>query len=185
MTQPTASPTLDTLFKRILARQPDALALVDPPNKQRVTGQPPKRLTYAQADRMISSLAAHFVESGLPSNSVIAVQLPNTIEFALTGQIARLTGRGTKSISVADHGPHVDAVNFPDAAFVELTVAIPSLSKTATIKRKVSAPNKPVITPNDADVVAVFEEIAAGSPIATAKRKTRRACPIRFRSSAT
>ncbi len=84
MTQPTASPTLDTLFKRVLARQPDALALVDPPNKQRVTGQPPKRLTYAQADRMISSLAAHFVESGLPSNSVIAVQLPNTIEFALT-----------------------------------------------------------------------------------------------------
>ncbi|WP_291842004.1 class I adenylate-forming enzyme family protein [Bradyrhizobium sp.] len=84
MTQPTASPTLDTLFKRILSRRPDALALVDPPNKLRVTGQRPKRLTYAQADRMISSLAAHFVESGLPTNSVIAVQLPNTIEFALT-----------------------------------------------------------------------------------------------------
>ena len=84
MTQPTASPTLDTLFKRNLARQPDALALVDPLNKQRVTGQPPKRLTFAQADRMISSLASHFIESGLPSNSVLAVQLPNTIEFALT-----------------------------------------------------------------------------------------------------
>ncbi len=84
MTQPTASPTLDTLFKRNLARQPDALALVDPLNKQRITGQPPKRITFAQADRMISSLAAHFIESGLPSNSVIAVQLPNTIEFALT-----------------------------------------------------------------------------------------------------
>ena len=84
MTQPTASPTLDTLFKRNLARQPDALALVDPLNKQRITGQPPKRLTFAQADRMISSLSAHFIESGLPANSVIAVQLPNTIEFALT-----------------------------------------------------------------------------------------------------
>ena len=84
MTQPTASPTLDTLFKRNLARQPDALALVDPLNKQRVTGQPPKRLTFAQADRMISSLSAHFIESGLPANSVIAIQLPNTIEFALT-----------------------------------------------------------------------------------------------------
>ena len=84
MTQPSASPTLDTLFKRSLARQPDALALVDPVNKQRITGQKPKRLTYAQADRVISSLAAHFVESGLPANSVIAVQLPNTIEFALT-----------------------------------------------------------------------------------------------------
>ena len=54
MTQPAASPTLDTLFKRSLARQPDALALVDPVNKQRVTGQKPKRLTYAQADRMVS-----------------------------------------------------------------------------------------------------------------------------------
>jgi hypothetical protein len=82
--QPIASPTLDTLFKRILAREPDALALVDPINKQRVTGTAPKRLTYAQADRAISSLAAHFIESGLPANSVIAVQLPNTIEFALT-----------------------------------------------------------------------------------------------------
>src|SRR4026208_1406580 len=71
--QPPASPMLDTLFKRNLARQPDALALVDPPNKQRITGQPPKRLTFAQADRMISSLAAHFIESGLPANSVIAV----------------------------------------------------------------------------------------------------------------
>ena len=84
MTQPAASPTLDTLFRRGLARQPEALALVDPANKQRITGQPPKRLTFAQADRMISSLAAHFIESGLPANSVIAVQLPNTIEFALT-----------------------------------------------------------------------------------------------------
>ena len=43
VTHPNASPTLDVLFRRILARQPDALALVDPPNKQRITGQPPKR----------------------------------------------------------------------------------------------------------------------------------------------
>ena len=84
VTQPAASPTLDTLFQRSLTRQPDTLALVDPVNKQRITGQKPKRLTYAQADRVISSLAAHFIETGLPANSVIAIQLPNTIEFALT-----------------------------------------------------------------------------------------------------
>ena len=84
MTQPTASPTLDTLFKRVLSRRPDALALIDPANKPRITGEAPRHLTYAQADKMISSLAAHFIESGLPANSVIAVQLPNTVEFALT-----------------------------------------------------------------------------------------------------
>src|SRR5262245_20494413 len=92
VTHPNASPTLDVLFQRILVRQPDALALIDPLNKQRVTGQPPKRLTFAQADRAVSALAAHFIESGLPANSVIAVQLANTIEFALTALAAYRAG---------------------------------------------------------------------------------------------
>src|SRR5207244_12946397 len=92
MTPPNASPTLDALFQRILPRKPDAPALLDPINKQRITGQPPKRLSYREADRAISALAAHFVESGLPANSIIAVQLPNTIEFALTVLAAHRAG---------------------------------------------------------------------------------------------
>jgi hypothetical protein len=92
VTQTSPSPTLDGLFRRILARQPDRLALIDPSNKARVTGQAPKRLTFAQADRAISALAAHFIEAGLPANSVIAVQLPNTIEFALTVLAAHRAG---------------------------------------------------------------------------------------------
>ncbi len=67
MKQTNISPTLDGLFRRILARQPDAPALLDPLNKQRVTGQAPRRLTFAQADQAISALAAHFVEVGLPA----------------------------------------------------------------------------------------------------------------------
>jgi AMP-binding enzyme len=90
--QTNATPTLDGLFRRVLARQPDALALVDPLNKQRVTGQPPKRLTFAQADRAITALSAHFIEAGLPNNSVIAVQLPNTVEFMLTVLAAHRAG---------------------------------------------------------------------------------------------
>lgn len=92
VTHSNASPTLDVLFQRILARQPDAMALIDPLDKQRITGQPPKRLTFAQANRAISALAAHFIESGLPANSVIALQLPNTIEFALTALAAHRAG---------------------------------------------------------------------------------------------
>lgn len=92
MSPPNTSPTLDGLFRRTLARQPDAIALIDPPDKQRITGQPPRRMTYAEADRAISALAAHFVTAGLPSNSVIAVQLPNTIEFPLTVLAAHRAG---------------------------------------------------------------------------------------------
>jgi acyl-CoA synthetase (AMP-forming)/AMP-acid ligase II len=80
------------MFRRILARKPDALALVDPINKQRITGSPPKRLSFEEADRAITALAAHFIESGLPNNSVIAVQLPNTVEFMLTVLAAHRAG---------------------------------------------------------------------------------------------
>jgi hypothetical protein len=90
--QTNASPTLDGLFRRILARQPNALALIDPINKPRITGQRPKRLTYAQADQAISALAAHFIDTGLPANSVIAIQLPNTVEFMLTVLAAHRAG---------------------------------------------------------------------------------------------
>ena len=92
MNQINASPTLDVLFQRILARTPEALALIDPPNKQRITGQAPRSLTYAEADRAISALAAHFAEAGLPSHSVIALQLPNTVEFMLTVLAAHRAG---------------------------------------------------------------------------------------------
>ena len=92
MIQTSAPPTLDGLFQRILARKPNALALLDPLNKQRVTGQPPKRLTFAEADRAISALAAHFIEAGLPNGSVVAVQLPNTVEFMLTVLAANRAG---------------------------------------------------------------------------------------------
>src|SRR3954453_12685493 len=90
--QNNASPTIDVLFRRILARKPDALALLDPINKQRVTGFTAKRLTFAEADRAISALAAHFIEAGLPNNSIIAVQLPNTVELMLIVLAAHRAG---------------------------------------------------------------------------------------------
>jgi len=90
--QNNPSPTLEGLFRRVLARQPELTALIDPVNKERVTGLVPKRLTFEQADRAISALAAHFIDAGLPANSVIAVQLPNTVEFTLTVLAAHRAG---------------------------------------------------------------------------------------------
>jgi hypothetical protein len=90
--QTAPSPTLEGLFRRNVTRQPEALALLDPLNTARVTGRAPKRLTFAEADRAVSALAAHFIEAGLPANSVIAVQLPNTVEFMLTVLAAHRAG---------------------------------------------------------------------------------------------
>ncbi|WIW50116.1 ATP-binding protein (plasmid) [Bradyrhizobium sp. 62B] len=98
----------------------------------------------------------------------------DAIEFALTGQIGRLTGPGTKDLSVSEHGPHVDKVKFPDAAFVKLEVYFPSLKKAASITRKVSAPKKPVITPKDSAIKAAFDEIASHPEITLSRREILR-----------
>lgn len=102
----------------------------------------------------------------------------DAIEFGLTGQIGRLTGRGTKGVSVAEHGPHVDKTKFPDAAFVELRVFLPKLGKSATITRKVSTPKKPKIVPADADVVAALEEIANHPEVTLSRREILRFIPV-------
>ena len=72
--------TLDDLFRRALARRPDAPALIDPPDRSSFTDGPVRRLTYAQADRAISALAARLRDFGLPTDAVVAIQLPNTVE---------------------------------------------------------------------------------------------------------
>ena len=94
----------------------------------------------------------------------------DAVEFALTGQIGRLEGTGTKGLSVAEHGPHVDKSKFPDAAFVKLRVYIPDLKKSATITRKFKAPKEPVIEPGDDDVKAALLEVADHPEITLSRR---------------
>jgi recombinational DNA repair ATPase RecF len=81
----------------------------------------------------------------------------DAIEFALTGNISRLSGAGTGGLSVKAHGPHVDFRNKPEQSSVTLGVFIPSTGQTATIHRTVKAAGTPVITPNSPDIVAAFE----------------------------
>lgn len=80
----SAALTLDDLFRRTVSRQPDAVALIDPPNKRRVTGEAPIRLTFAEADQAVSAIAARLIEAGLPQGSIIGIQMPNTVEFVVT-----------------------------------------------------------------------------------------------------
>ena len=98
----------------------------------------------------------------------------DAIEFGLTGQIGRLTGRGTKGLTVSEHGPHVDKTKFPDASFVTLKVFLTGLKKSATITRFVSSPKKPKIEPDDASVKAAFAEIAEHPEITLSRREILR-----------
>ncbi len=83
----------------------------------------------------------------------------DAIEFALTGSLSRLSGRGTKELSVKQHGPHVDYIKKPEEASVMLEVTFPSLGKKASILRTVKAANAPTIEPADAEVLAAFADV--------------------------
>ena len=95
----------------------------------------------------------------------------DAIEFALTGEISRLKGRGTRGMTLLSHGPHVDKRDNPDSAFVELKLSIPKLGKKVTIKRVVKRPRQPVITPNDDDVKLILAEVGDHPEVALSRRE--------------
>src|SRR4029434_2460579 len=80
----TTAATLDDLFRRAGVRHPDALALADPPNRDAFAWGAPRKLSFAQADRAISSCAAILRGLGLQTDSIVAMHLPNTVESIIT-----------------------------------------------------------------------------------------------------
>jgi len=75
--------TLDDLFRRAVQRRPGAAALIDPPDRENFTDGTPKRLSYAEADRVVSAIADRLRSFNLPTQTVVALQLPNTVESVL------------------------------------------------------------------------------------------------------
>ena len=57
------------------------------------------------------------------------------MQFALTGEISRLAGKGTVGLTVQRHGPHVDRRDDPEVAQVSLKFYIPETGKTAVLTR--------------------------------------------------
>jgi hypothetical protein len=76
--------TLDELLRRAAQRRPDDIALLDPPNRDSFTDGKPRRLTYAQADRMVSAIAGRLRRMGLHTDSIVGIQIANTVEAVLT-----------------------------------------------------------------------------------------------------
>ena len=83
-TEDLPATTLDDVFRRAAARRPDAIALADPPNRDSFTDGPPRRLTYAEADRVVSAIASRLRTLGLQTDAIVGIQLPNTVESVLT-----------------------------------------------------------------------------------------------------
>jgi hypothetical protein len=79
-----SSVTIDEIFRRVAQRRLHALALCDASNRETLTDGAPRRLTFAEADRMVSAIAARLRHMDLPTDAVIGIQMPNVVEQVLT-----------------------------------------------------------------------------------------------------
>lgn len=79
----------------------------------------------------------------------------DALDFLLTGQIARLTGKGTSDLNLSDHGPHIDCQ--PGEATVRAVFQLPK--SLVEIRRCVAYPNK--LECDDRTLKAQLEKITS------------------------
>ncbi|MGD0856261.1 MAG: class I adenylate-forming enzyme family protein [Dehalococcoidia bacterium] len=75
--------TLVDYFKENVAKTPDALGLVDPPNKEVLVGLKPEKMTFREIDRAVDATAEALIAKGIKKDDIILVQLPNCWELAM------------------------------------------------------------------------------------------------------
>ncbi len=75
--------TLIDYFKDNVAKSPDTIGLVDPPNKEALVGLKPERLTYRELDRAVDAVAEGLMAKGIKKDDIIMVQLPYGWELAM------------------------------------------------------------------------------------------------------
>lgn len=114
-----------------------------------------------------------------PNRKSLVVSGPNgsgksgvvdAIQFALTGEMSRLSGKGTGGLSVARHGPHVDRRDDPAAAEVSVRFYVPELDRSAVLTRSVKSAKTYRLEPDDPEIRAVVDE-ASGHPELTLSRR--------------
>ena len=79
----------------------------------------------------------------------------DAIDFLLTGEIQRLTGKGTGDITLARHGPHVD--HKPEDSVVRAIIELPNSRKRVELKRSIGEPNRLERSDGDGNLEKVLE----------------------------
>ena len=75
--------SVDALFRQAVAERGNALALVDPLNRETLDGCAPERLSWTQLDARVDAMAAALIALGLKRDDVLCAQLPNTVDAVI------------------------------------------------------------------------------------------------------
>ncbi len=83
----------------------------------------------------------------------------DALDFLLTGNISRMTGKGTKGITLKKHGPHVD-YSAKDAD-IRAIVQIHGIEEPVEIQRTLSDPNKLICDDSIQELIKPVLELAS------------------------
>ncbi len=76
--------TLIGIFLDNASKNPDRVAVVDPPNKEGLVGIGPERLAYGELKERVDRLSSFFLRRGLTKDNAVIIQLPNIHELLVT-----------------------------------------------------------------------------------------------------
>lgn len=95
----------------------------------------------------------------------------DAIDFALTGNIARLSGSGTGGVTLLKHGPHVHQRDNPAAAKVTLTVVDTTSGQGGVLTRCVKTPGQYALEPDTPELVAAVRWAAQHPELTLSRRE--------------
>lgn len=73
--------TLGDLFLQTVEAKPQALAVVDAPNRKSITGEASQQWTWSELQRHVGQYVAFMHQQGLRKDDVLVMQLPNCVEM--------------------------------------------------------------------------------------------------------
>lgn len=95
----------------------------------------------------------------------------DAIDFALTGNVRRLSGAGTGGITVVKHGPHVLQRDNPAAAKVSLTIRHCATGQEAVLTRCVNSASQYTLAPSTPGLRAAVDWMAEHPELTLSRRE--------------
>ncbi len=131
--------TILGLFLKNAGATPEGVAVVDPPNRAKLTTGDPQRLTYAGLQQTTDRLAGGLVEAGLKKDDIVMVQLPNIVELVAVYLAAARMGAIVSPLPVqyrthelkqvmalTEPKAFITTTNFGDFNYIEMVQGLPA-----------------------------------------------------------
>jgi acyl-CoA synthetase (AMP-forming)/AMP-acid ligase II len=172
--------TVYDLFAQNAARNPQSLAVVDPPNRADLVGGEPLRLSYRDLAARAEKLAGFFLQQGLAPGNVVVTQLPNVVEYVLVYLAAARLGLVVSPVPMQYRGhelrhivgllapaAYVTCAQFKDTDYARLAAGVTDGRGTRVLVfGKTDVPGARSIDLDGTGAAAAVAACAAAQPVA-------------------